>query len=230
MRRMSTSADAFVAEVRTALARAAVPADAEPMRAYMKSALPFFGVKKPARKTALAPRIAATKGAAIDDVVSLARTLFVGATHREERYAATDLLRAHRRHLRARHLDALDELVRVGAWWDHVDEIAAHLVGAILRAEPEKTRERLLAWATHDDLWLRRTAILAQLTFRDGVDRELLAACIAPSTRRPELWLRKAIGWALRNLSRHDPAWVRSYVEQHPELSALSRKEALRRV
>ncbi|MCB9615252.1 MAG: DNA alkylation repair protein [Sandaracinus sp.] len=116
----------------------------------------------------------------------------------------------------------------MGPWWDHVDEIAAHLVGAVLQVEPEATRPRLLAWSTSDDLWLRRTAILAQLGFGAAVDRPLFEACMAPSLERKEFWLRKAIGWALRQLSRSDPAWVRAYVEAHPELSPLSKKEALR--
>ncbi|MCU0672485.1 MAG: DNA alkylation repair protein [Myxococcota bacterium] len=224
----SRSIHAFVHEVRAALAAAAVPEDAEPMRAYMKSAMPFFGVKKPARVAATKPILAALRTADVDDVVAHATALFHAAERREERYVAQDLLRSHRKKLRARHLDALEALVVAGAWWDHVDEIAAHLVGAVLRVEPEPTSARLRAWSTSDDLWLRRTAILAQLAFGAAVDVPLLEACLAPSLQRPEFWLRKAIGWALRQVSRADPGWVRTYVASHPELSPLSKKEALR--
>lgn len=80
-----------------------------------------------------------------------------------------------------------EDLVVGGARWDHVDEIAAHLVGAVLRVEPEPTSARLRAWSTSDDLWLRRTALLAQLGFGAAVDRALLEACFAPPLERPEV-------------------------------------------
>jgi 3-methyladenine DNA glycosylase AlkD len=76
-------------------------------------------------------------------------------------------------------------------------------------------------------MWLRRLAILAQLGRRDHVDRELLAAVIEPNVADPEFFVRKAIGWALREVARHDPDWVRTFVETHP-LSPLSRREALK--
>lgn len=220
--------DDFTQAVRAALEAVAVPADAEPMRAYMKSEMPFLGVKKPARAAALRPVLAAfaTKDGAVATARALA--LFRAAGHREERYAALDYLRRHQRLLRVEHLPALEELIVTGAWWDYVDEIAAHLVGGVLARDRERTEPILRTWAHGDDLWKRRTAILAQLRFRDTVDRAFLAECIEPSIRRSEFWLKKAIGWALRDLSRVDPAFVRAYVDAHPELSALSRKEALR--
>ncbi|MCB9622404.1 MAG: DNA alkylation repair protein, partial [Sandaracinus sp.] len=168
-----TETDAFVRAVREALQRVAVPEDAEPMRAYMKSEMPFWGVKKTPRLSATKPVLASLRRAEVEVAVAHATALFHGAEKREERYVAQDLLRVHRRNLGVRHLDALESMVVEGAWWDHVDEIAAHLVGAVLRVEPEATRPRLLAWATSDDLWLRRTAILAQLGFGAAVDREL---------------------------------------------------------
>ncbi|MBX3268852.1 MAG: DNA alkylation repair protein [Sandaracinaceae bacterium] len=218
----------FIHAVEDALARVAVPADAEPMRRYMKSAMPFLGVKKPARAAALRPVLAAFQTS--DPALASARALalFRAARHREVRYAATDYLRRHRRLLGADALDALAAMIVEGAWWDHVDEIAAHLVGGALARDPAPTAARLRAWARGDELWLRRAAILAQLRFGASTDRALLDDCIAPSIERGEFWLRKAIGWALRALSRADAAWVRAYVGAHPGLSPLSRREALR--
>jgi 3-methyladenine DNA glycosylase AlkD len=82
-------------------------------------------------------------------------------------------------------------------------------------------------WAVHEDLWLRRTAILAQLGSGTATDTDLLAEVIAASADRPEFWLRKAIGWALRDLAHRDPGWVRGYLAAHgAALSPLSRREA----
>ena len=86
----------------------------------------------------------------------------------------------------------------------------------------------LRRWAKDDDLWKRRAAIIAQTRLRDATDTRLLEDCIAPSIARTEFWLRKAIGWALRSYAYTDMAWVKRYVAAHPELSGLSRREALK--
>jgi 3-methyladenine DNA glycosylase AlkD len=84
-------------------------------------------------------------------------------------------------------------------------------------------------WATSDDLWLRRAAILSQLKARERTDTTLLRACVEPNLDDPSFWIRKAIGWALRQYARTDPAWVRAEVERWgPRLSGLSRREALK--
>jgi 3-methyladenine DNA glycosylase AlkD len=76
-------------------------------------------------------------------------------------------------------------------------------------------------------MWVRRLAILSQLGRRDRVDRALLADVIEPNRADGEFFIRKAIGWALREYARVDPDWVREYVAGH-ELSALTRREALK--
>ena len=170
----------------------------------MKSAMPYHGVTAPRLKQALRPILATyapADRAAWEDTV---RELWDGATHREERYAATALAR----HRAARAwqdpavLDLYRHLVVTGAWWDHVDEVAAHLVGGVLAGHRPEVTPVMRAWARDDDLWVRRTAVLSQLRHQAG-DRHRPAA----RRRRGQLddrsfWLRKAIGWALREYSR----------------------------
>jgi 3-methyladenine DNA glycosylase AlkD len=86
----------------------------------------------------------------------------------------------------------------------------------------------LRAWAKGDEMWKRRTAIIAQTRFKKDTDVDLLHACIAPSIERKEFWLRKAIGWALREYGKANGPWVHRYVKAHPELSGLSKREALK--
>lgn len=229
----------LIAAVRSALRDAAVPADAGPMQAYMKSAMPFWGVKKAARTRALRPVFVAHP-LATDELLPTARALWDRATHREERYATLDLLRRreHRAHLRFESLPFYEHLIRSGAWWDLVDEIAAHQVGAILAADPHETAVVLRGWVRGDELWTRRTAILAQLRFGDRTDQELLADCLAPAledrvprpdprTKDERFFLRKAVGWSLRQYARTDPDWVRRYLAEHEgAMSGLSKREA----
>lgn len=229
----------LIAAVRSALRDAAVPADAGPMQAYMKSAMPFWGVKKPARTRALRP-IFVAHPLATDELLPTARALWDRATHREERYATLDLLRRrdHRAHLRFEALGFYEHLVVTGAWWDLVDEIAAHLVGSILRSAPERSGAELRRWAEGDELWTRRAAILAQLRFGEQTDTHLLADCLRPAledrvprpdprTKDERFFLRKAVGWSLRQYARTDPDWVRRYLAEHEgAMSGLSKREA----
>jgi 3-methyladenine DNA glycosylase AlkD len=155
--------------------------------------------------------------------------LFRGAAFREEVYSAVELAR-WKAFARFRDLDALpawEEMVVAGAWWDVVDPVASHLLGELLRKEPRAVRREMLAWARSDDLWKRRSAILCQLGFREKTELDLLYAAIEPSLGSKEFFLRKAIGWALRQYARTDPVEVRRYVAANTgRLSGLSRREA----
>jgi 3-methyladenine DNA glycosylase AlkD len=217
-------------EIRQALEAAAVPADAAPMQAYMKSAMPFWGVKAPARRAALRPLWKTWRFRERGALEEAARHVWLAATHREERYAVLDLLqrRPHLRLLDVASLPFLEALIVEGAWWDSVDDLAGKKVFAVWSADPAGTAPTLRAWARSDDLWLRRSAILAQLGAKDATDVALLEELMAPALTSEEFFLRKAIGWALRQYARTDPGWVRAYVEAHPELSGLSRREALK--
>ncbi len=159
--------------------------------------------------------------------------LWRGAVYREERYAAVVLARLPRyrgfRDLRA--LPMYEELIVTGAWWDFVDEIAVNLIGELLRNHPKPLRATLRRWSKDADLWRRRSAILAQLKFKQETDAPLLFALIEPSLSSREFFLRKAIGWALREYAKSAPDAVRRYIAMHDaQLSALSKREALRRI
>lgn len=223
----------LVSQVEAALAARADPARAPEMQAYMKSAMPFLGVDAPTRR-AICRELA--RESPLPDAGALRATvlgLWERARYREQRYAAVDLL-LDRRHARFLDLDALPLLERLiveGAWWDYVDALAAHGLGALLARYPGPMKKTLRRWARDEDHWKRRAAILAQLRHKHDVDRELLYACIEPSLGEADFFLRKAIGWALRQLAWTDPAEVSRYVrENRSRLSPLSIREALKNV
>jgi len=221
----------WLATVRADLRAAGDPLRAAGQQAYMKSAMPYHGVTSPEVRRVLRPHLRdyAPRGRAgwERDV----REVWDGATHREEWYAAIALARHRvaRSWQDAETLTLHRHLVVSGAWWDVVDEIAAHLVGAALAADRAAATPVLLDWADGDELWLRRTAVLAQLRHRDRTDTELLEMAIEANLVDPSFWLRKAIGWALREHARTDPDWVRDRVAAWDgRLSNLSRREALK--
>jgi 3-methyladenine DNA glycosylase AlkD len=226
-----------VEAVRRVLAEAGNPDRAKNQQAYMKSAMPFRGISSPRLKATLAPLLT-YPGYLLNgrqEWEATIRELWNSAHFREERYAALAIC-GHRRY---RHwaesrsaMPLYRHLVESGAWWDLVDEIAAHRVGPVLRSHPETEADRLRSWAIADDIWVRRAAILSQLLSMDETDRQLLLDCITPSLADREFFIRKAIGWSLRQYARSGAAaagWVLCTVDElGPRLSPLSRREALK--
>ena len=217
----------LAAAITERLTEIADPEQAPAMAAYMKVAengtLPFLGVRRPeVRRTVRA----LARGQDPDTLLAAVESLWDDATHREQRYAAQDLLALRWTHGRIDLLDLHRHHVVTGRWWDHVDE-TAHRVADLVDTHPDELGGTLREWSTDPDLWLRRVAIIGQLGRRDRVDLDLLADVVEPNRADPEFFIRKAIGWALREVARWNPDWVRTYVEQH-ELSPLSRREALK--
>ena len=214
----------IVEAARAGLAARADPVAAPGMQAYMKSAMPFLGVAAPARAALLRELqpLLADRAA----VRAATEALWDGAQAREERYVATAL--ARRLAPEPERLPVHRHWIVTGAWWDHVDEIASRLVGPALRADPESVTPVLRTWIRAPDRWLRRTTVICQLGARDRTDLALLTEAIEANLDDGDFFLRKGIGWALRQHARTDPEWVRTFVATHPALSPLSRKEALK--
>lgn len=203
------------------------------MKAYMKSAMPYLGVSSvPLRqfcKTAFAELTWKDSTAWQADAL----TIWRAAQFREERYAAFNLtgLPAARNFQNIAALPMYEEMIVSGAWWDYVDGIAGQRFWTLLQNDREAMTKAMLAWSTDDNMWKRRSSIICQLHAKSGTDLQLLCACIEPSLDSKEFFLRKAIGWALRQYARTDPAEVRRYVARNElRLSGLSRREALKHI
>jgi 3-methyladenine DNA glycosylase AlkD len=217
--------------IRRELAAAADASKAVEMRAYMKSEMPYLGVQTP-KRVAAAKRVYAEYPLASfaswrDTVLALWRK----AKFREQRYAAIDLAQ-HRAYRDFRTLKALplyEEIVVDGAWWDYVDSIATQSLFELLAVDRTGTKKAMRVWSKSDDLWKRRSAILFQLKARGDTDLKLLYTCIERAMDEDEFFLRKAIGWALREYAKTDAREVIRYVRRHRDrLSPLSKREALR--
>ncbi|MGZ8474850.1 MAG: DNA alkylation repair protein [Candidatus Limnocylindria bacterium] len=230
-----SEADELVTAIRRALMDAADPSRAPLMQAYMKSSMPYRGV-------AAAPLASICRELCsrhrLPDRASwerAMRSLWDGAEYREERYAALAIAKA-RAYGAYRDFAALElyrHFIVTGAWWDYVDDVAAHLVGALLDRHPNRMTPVMRRWARNEDMWVRRAAIISQLGRGDRTDAALLAACIesnlAGSRHGSRFFVRKAIGWALRQYARTDPGWVMAFVERHEDaLAPLSCREALK--
>ncbi|MGL5863904.1 MAG: DNA alkylation repair protein [Phycicoccus sp.] len=230
-------AGALVAAIRAGLVAAADPTRAAGQQAYMKSAMPYLGATWPDVRAVVRPLLADATLRPPDRETwhRVIRTLWDDATHREERYAAIEVGRHGRGRtwLDVGALPLCRHLLVTGAWWDLVDAATTGIVSEVLRGHRTGATPVIRDWSVADDLWLRRTAIIAQLPHREETDVDLLAEVIEANLEGSpfgrEFFVRKAIGWALRQHARTDPAWVRRFVATHESgLSPLSRREALK--
>lgn len=230
---MDRTGDVLITALHDAFAAQADPARASDQQRYMKSSMPFHGLTAPQVRLAVRDAVAAHPLPDRTAWLAAVARLWDGATHREQWYAALGVLR-HRRY-RAWASVADDELigllrhlVTTGAWWDVVDD-ASHVAGDLLRTDRATMTAVLRGWSREPNVWLRRVSIIAQLGHRGDTDLALLTHAIEGSLDDQDFFARKAIGWALREYSKTEAAWVRDFVAaQASRLSPLSRREALK--
>ncbi|QLI81127.1 DNA alkylation repair protein [Chitinibacter fontanus] len=211
-----------------ALSPASNPVRAASMAAYMKHHFVFLGIPTPERRKLVAHiEQTAKQELSAAQLLALAALLYQQAA-REYHYCALDLLVRCQHKLTATNLASLEMLITTHSWWDSVDVLAVKLVGALVKREPSLLSV-MDAWAQHPNLWLRRTAILLQLSWKHDTDAKRLFAYCLLNTAEPDFFIRKAIGWALRQYARVAPQTVLEFVTTHQQLLApLSVNEALK--
>jgi 3-methyladenine DNA glycosylase AlkD len=224
-------APGILQRLRAELAAAGDPKRAAGAQAYMKSAMPYHGVSAVPQRAIFRRLFAEVTLPSPEEWRALVLHLWRSAEYREERYAAL-FLAGDRRAAAFQTMEALpvyEEIIVTGAWWDYVDDVAAYRLPVLVRRHPAEMKRAMLAWSVGEDMWKRRASILCQLPLKGRTDVDLLHRCIEPSLGSKEFFLRKAIGWALRQHARTDPDAVVAYVRAHAaRLSPLSKREALK--
>jgi 3-methyladenine DNA glycosylase AlkD len=195
------------------------------MAAYMKGIAAFLGVGTPARRQATRDWIRSFEPGPDATALLSAAGALVTEPEREFAYVAIDLVSHHERRLPATGLADVRGLALHRPWWDTVDAWAQIIGRAGLR-HPGWDAE-VASWAADEQLWARRIALVFQVGRRDAVDLDLLfAACTANLADR-DFFMRKGIGWGLRDAARHHPDEVRAFVAAHrTQMSGLSIREA----
>lgn len=220
---------AIVREIEARLAAAGDAASAEQQRRYMKSTMRFHGVPTATLRAEAKRVYREHPDLTHDALIALVRALWKTEWWDLRSVAIMLLDVSSKKLLGPDDLPFLIELARDAACWAHVDEIAATVVGAVLAKHPEE-RKRLRVWAgDRDSFWVRRTALLAQLRElrSGGGDFALFEAIAIPMLGEKEFFIRKAIGWVLRDVSKKRPELVRAFVVKHRDsMSGLSLREA----
>ena len=218
------------AELKAALEAVAEPGRAAPMQAYMRGQFVFLGVAAPQRRLAAKALLAGLQGVGAEVLLEHAQLLWQ-QPEREYQHVALDMLAMHRRQLLPEHIPALLDLARQRAWWDSIDGMA-DVVGDVLQAQLRRGGDghaHMEGALRHADFWLRRIAMLHQLGWRGDTDARWLFDAALALAHEDEFFIRKAIGWALRDYAHHAPAAVTAFANAHrQQLSPLTRREALK--
>jgi 3-methyladenine DNA glycosylase AlkD len=231
----ASSADSFdrfdpstaFATVSDALAELADTDRGAEMSRYMRGRFPFLGVGARERRRATSEVLRAARRATAAQLLDFADRCWQ-TPERELQYVATDVLREGRAALAPTDLAALRRLITTKSWWDTVDVLAPWPVGSLVERHAELTAA-MDDWIDSDDIWLVRTALLHQLRYGERTDAERLFRYCRRRADSQEFFVRKAVGWALRQYARTDPEAVRAFVTANEQqLSTLSRREALR--
>ena len=216
--------------VQSSLAAQANPEKGLQMAAYMKTEMPFYGVQKPSR-TPIVRQV--VREFPIEDRAEYEGLVLAlwALPHREEKYIAQALAVSHKQFMIPESLPLYRRMIVEGAWWDFVDEVATHMVRHLIINYPGETWPVVDPWIEDRDMWLRRTAIICQVGAKEHTDPERLFDFCEQRAFEKEFFIRKAIGWALREYAKTSPEAVVGFVEEHrDELSGLSFREATKHI
>ena len=211
---------------------------------YLKSDLEFFGVTQPdvrrVVKAAVRQQLAAQPGHRAarpgtrpdrEAAVAWALALWREPVH-ERRAAAVEILLLAEPALTPADLTVVERLIRESRSWAYVDVLAGNIAGGIALRDPAAW-PRIDGWAADADFWVRRSALLALLPgIRSGrLERPRFIRYAGPMLAEKEFFIRKAIGWVLRETARRDPAWVAAWTGEHlAAMSGVTFREAVRRL
>ncbi|MDP2341364.1 MAG: DNA alkylation repair protein [Deltaproteobacteria bacterium] len=226
-----TDVDALRFDLLTELGKMGTASKAAQMKAYMKDIMDFQGVPMPTVRLISKELAEKYKPASSSEWQAACLSIWRQAKVREELYFCETWtgLRVAKPWQTPALIPMYEEMLVSGAWWDIVDWIATNRIGDILMNHRDDVAPILRGWSTSDNMWKRRTAILSQNRHKAKTDVDFLFEMIAPSIESKEFFLRKAIGWSLRDLAKTRPDVVKAYVKANEsKLSGLSKREALK--
>jgi 3-methyladenine DNA glycosylase AlkD len=206
------------------------PERAAQEKRYLKSDLDFIGVAVPDMRRVVKAAMRDHPGLDAQGMVAWAVALWREPVH-ERRAAAVEILTLAAPRLGASDLGVLERLLRESRTWAYVDGLAGNVAGEIALRDPAPASPRIDGWAVDEDFWMRRSALLSLLRgIRAGTpDLARFTRYAEPMLAEKEFFVRKAMGWVLREISRRDPAWVAKWTEEHiSEISGVALREAIR--
>ena len=218
----------YIESLRAKLQSASDASIAVKQKKYMRNKFEFAGLPSPQLQQVIRDFLAEHGMPPHENIGEIIRGLW-DQSEREFQYVGMQLLDKMKKEFLINHLELLEFMITQKSWWDTIDFIAANLVGTHLQRYPEVRPAAIESWMASQNIWLQRTALIFQLKYKHDTDTKLLFDLIERLSGNDEFFIRKAIGWALREYSKTNPMAVITFANSH-QLKPLSRKEALRRI
>ena len=217
----------YVKEIRAIFATNKNATVAKGAKAYLLHQFEFYGIKTPIRRKLCKEFYKANPISTHKELTALIKDCFA-TPQREMHYFAIELLGYHKKLWSKQTIPLMEWMITHNSWWDSVDSTNSHVIGKFFLQFPEYIKPTTSKWNKSSNKWLQRMSILFQLMYKDKTDTQLLTKYIENCTLEEDFFIRKAIGWALRAYAYTNKKWVIQFVKDHPSLSNLSKREALK--
>jgi 3-methyladenine DNA glycosylase AlkD len=219
----------YVKEIKKIFSSHADPINAQGAKAYMLNQFEFYGLKTPLRRQLSKIFYKTHPINSHHELATIVKECF-SEPQRELHYFAIELLGFHKKLWSQKTLPLIEWMITHNSWWDSVDSTNSHVISKFFLQFPEPIDRYTKKWNQSTNKWLKRMSILFQLTYRNKTNTTLLSTYIEHCQLEEDFFIRKAIGWALRAYANTDAKWVINFVKKHPQLSNLSKREALKHV
>lgn len=198
------------------------------MSNYMKNLFTYFGINKPLRSVISKPLFQQAKEDFSEEWIMKTVDLLWKKKQREFHYIAIELLTKNKKLITPKSFNALEEMIVTNSWWDSVDGLCGNAISPLVLKYPELKKE-MKRFSKSGNIWLNRVSIIYQLPYKAKTDTDFLFNVCKAHMHSKEFFIRKAIGWALRQHAKTDPQTVYAFVEANKsKLSNLSIREALK--
>jgi 3-methyladenine DNA glycosylase AlkD len=197
------------------------------MKKYMKNQFEYFGINMPERRKFTKAYLKLNSLDSITEIEKIVKELW-NLPQREFQYVAIELLAFYKKLWTIKTIKTIEFCITHKSWWDTVDFLASHVCNPYFKIFPLQTISITSGWNNSNNIWLQRSSLLFQLKNKNEINTELLEKYITNLITSKEFFIRKAIGWILREYAKTNKNWVKQFVNNHPELSGLSKREALK--
>jgi 3-methyladenine DNA glycosylase AlkD len=217
----------LIIQIKKEFATCANATKAAGAKAYLLHQFEFYGLQTPERRKICKAFYKANPVNNHTELTKIIKEAFA-APERELHYFAIELLGFHHKLWTDKTITIIEWMLTHKSWWDSVDAINSNVIGKYFIKFPSLLEPTTKKWNQSSNIWLQRMSILFQLPYKEKTNTELLEKYIVNRIDTNEFFVNKAIGWALRAYAYTNKKWVIRFVKDHPQLSNLSKREALK--
>jgi len=218
--------DEYIQNITSALEEITNSENAVDMESYMRNKFEFYGVQSTPRRKATRKFLKKEQRPSYKNLKPVIKKLWL-LPQREFQYFAMELLLKYKKEYDKKVIDLFVYMITHKSWWDTVDMIAKKMVGEYFKLFPQKRDKFIREWLDSNNIWLQRTTLLFQLSYKEKTDVDLLFCLIKKLSHINEFFIKKAIGWSLREYSKIEPDIVKNFIATN-DLSPLSTREGMK--